>query len=73
MGRILTFINIIGNVNLRLAAAGVLLLVFGMVDVTVAATFKTVNDEVVIDAEQYTRLGGSIGGKWFFNTGNIRI
>ena len=31
------------------------------------ATFKSVNGEVVIRAEEYTRLGGSIGGKWSVN------
>jgi hypothetical protein len=31
-------------------------------------TFITVNDEAVIEAENYTRLAGSRGGSWFLNT-----
>ncbi|MBN1669585.1 MAG: chitobiase/beta-hexosaminidase C-terminal domain-containing protein, partial [Kiritimatiellae bacterium] len=33
-----------------------------------AATFKTVNGEVVIEAENYSRLGGTKGGTWYANT-----
>ena len=37
-------------------------------DVVDAAIFQTINGEAVIDAEQYTRLGGTVGGTWFVNT-----
>jgi hypothetical protein len=44
------------------------LAVFCVANLASAATYKTVNDEVVIEAEKYTRLGGTKGGKWFVNT-----
>ncbi|WP_373498640.1 MopE-related protein [Desulfococcus sp.] len=44
------------------------MLVAWALDVAEAATFQTIGGEVVIDAEQYTRLGGSVGGTWFVNT-----
>ena len=47
---------------------GLFLAFLCMADLANAATYKTVNDEVVIEAEKYTRLGGSLGGKWFVNT-----
>lgn len=47
---------------------GLFLAFLCMADLSNAATYKTVNDEVVIEAEKYTRLGGSLGGKWFVNT-----
>jgi lysophospholipase L1-like esterase len=46
---------------------GLLLLFLFTANTVFAETFKTVNGEVVIEAEKYTRLGGSIGGTWFFN------
>ncbi len=38
------------------------------VDVVSAATYKTANGQVMIEAENYTRLGGSLGGKWTKST-----
>ena len=68
MRKILSMFARLTMQNLCLAWAGAALLFFGVVEVTAAATFKTVDDEVLIDAEQYTRLGGSIGGRWFPTT-----
>ncbi|MGV7223149.1 MAG: hypothetical protein ACQ9MH_16660 [Nitrospinales bacterium] len=56
------------NIAFYSILAGLLLLVLLSADTLLAATFRTVNGEVVIEAEQYTRLGGSRGGTWFVNT-----
>ncbi|MBN1673067.1 MAG: chitobiase/beta-hexosaminidase C-terminal domain-containing protein [Kiritimatiellae bacterium] len=45
-----------------------LVLAVGAAGPSCAATFKTVGGEVVIEAEDYTRLGGSLGGAWYLNT-----
>ena len=42
--------------------------ILGLVSEAWTATFKTVNGEVVMESENYTRLGGYIGGEWFKNT-----
>lgn len=67
MQKRISFRRVVFNVAFRLMSISFLVLVIGVLDTATAATFKTVNDEVVIDAEQYTRIGGTIGGKWFVN------
>ncbi|WP_373501476.1 hypothetical protein [Desulfococcus sp.] len=68
MQKQISFGRVVFNAAVRLMSVGFLVLAIGALDTAAAATFKTVNDEVVIDAEQYTRLGGTIGGQWFVNT-----
>ncbi len=63
----------IGKGLSRLTLAGLLAsalfcLVFVATGTASAKTFKTVGGEVVIEAEDYTRLGGKVGGTWFKNT-----
>ena len=58
-----------GRLTIGTVAAGLLLfMMFLAVESVSAATFKTVDGEVVVEAEQYTRRGGSVGGSWFKST-----
>ena len=51
-----------------IAIGTLLCLVLVTADMVSAATYSTNNGEVMIEAENYSRLGGSIGGKWYKNT-----
>ncbi len=64
----------INNGRARLAPAGLMISVFLCLVLMAAGTasaktttFKTVDGEVVIEAETYTRLGGNLGGTWYTN------
>ncbi len=50
-----------------IATVGILCFVLVAVENGSAATFQTVNGQVVIEAENFTRLGGTIGGTWYLN------
>ncbi len=54
--------------GIGMAAIGIFLgLVLVAADIGSAATYQTDNGEVVIEAEKFTRLGGTTGGTWYVN------
>ena len=68
MQKILTHNGRCWHADIRVWLAFSAAVLFCMTGAATAATFKTVNGEVVIESDQYTRLGGSQGGTWFVNT-----
>jgi hypothetical protein len=52
------------NLKLNMLWAALFLMTFCTSGASMAATYKTVDGQVLIEAEQYTRLGGTVGGKW---------